>query len=86
MGGKEIIGKDFGGDGAHVALGVEEDKMYLKVTLPLSKVVEPCSMVIDQLIDKLEKIIPGDQLAMAAQAKADAKAQLVKLLSAELSG
>lgn len=77
--------KEIGGDGAKAAgaIGVEGDqlKASVAVTFPLAKVIEPVGTVIDQLVDKLEALIPGDQKAMAAQAKADARAAIVKALS-----
>lgn len=73
-----------GGDGGKVggAVGIEGDqlKAELSVTYPIEKVVEPALKVVDDLVDKLEKLIPGDQTAMAAKAKADARAALVAMI------
>ena len=74
-----------GGDGASAsgALGVENMKLKAKIEIayPLEKVVEPVLKIVDGLVDNLEKFIPGDQLAMAASAKADARASILKALS-----
>ena len=79
------VEKELGGDGAKAAAGLsvsgEALELGIKVTYPLAKIVEPAGLIIDQLVDKLEALIPGDQKAMAAQAKADARAALVKALS-----
>ncbi len=76
---------DLGGDGAKVAggLGVAGDQLQadVRVTYPIAKIIEPAAKVIDGLVDKLEALIPGDQKAMAASAKADARAALIKALS-----
>lgn len=84
---KQIVGIDqeIGGDGAklNAQLGVEASnlKLELSVTYPLEQVLTPVNTVIDNLIDKVEALIPGDQKALAEGLKTDAKAQLVKLLS-----
>lgn len=77
--------QDLGGDGAKLngGLGVAGDQLQAQVSVsyPIAKIIEPAAKVIDQLVDKLEALIPGDQKAMAASAKADARAALVKALS-----
>lgn len=77
-----------GADGAQVAakIGVEgvNLKAELAVTYPIEKIVEPAVKVINDLVDKLEQFIPGDQTGMAAQLKADAKEALVKALSEQV--
>lgn len=88
---KKIVGidHDFGnGDvkgSAAGQLGVEGSDLVAEVAVkaryPLEKVVAPAMKVVDDLIDKVEKLIPGDQTALAAGLKADAKKQLVALLS-----
>jgi hypothetical protein len=84
---KELIGVDqeVGGDGAKVkaGVGVEGDqlKVELAATYPLAKVVDPLMKVVDGLVDKLEQFIPGDQKALATTLKAEAREELVKLLS-----
>lgn len=74
-----------GGDGANAAgaVGIEGSNLKAEVSIvyPIEKIIEPAAKVIDDLVDKLEKLIPGDQTAMAAQAKADSRAALVKALS-----
>lgn len=84
---KELVKfeQGLGADGgaAQGALGVEGTnlKAVVSVTYPIEKVIAPVTKVIDDLVDKLEKLIPGDQTAMAAQVKADARAAIVKALS-----
>lgn len=77
--------KEIGGDGAHAsgAVGVAGDKLRLEFAgeMPLSKIVDPAMKVVDGLVDKLEQWIPGDQKAVATQLKAEARAELVKVLS-----
>lgn len=79
--------QEVGGDGlmAKGALGVEGVNLVAQVqmTYPLEKVVEPVMQVVDSLLDKVEAWIPGDQKAMAAQFKLEAREQLVKLLAEE---
>jgi len=84
---KELVKfeKEVGGDGAKAAgvIKVEGDqlKATVEIGMPLSKVVEPVMTQFDKLVDKLEALIPGDQKAMAATLKAEAREELVKLLS-----
>lgn len=84
---KELIGHEqaVGADGAKVAakVGVEgvNLKAELAVVYPIEKVISPAIQVINDMVDKLEQVIPGDQKAFAEQLKADAKEQLVKLLA-----
>lgn len=84
---KKIVGFEnkIGGDGAMVAGELAVDGANLaavvKIVYPIEKVAEPAFKVIDELVDKVEKLIPGDQTALAAGLKADARAALIKLLS-----
>lgn len=84
---KKIVDFDkaLGGDGAQVvgALSVVGETLEAKiaVTYPLEKVLTPAYEVIDKLIDKVEKLIPGDQSALAAGLKEDARRELLQLLS-----
>jgi hypothetical protein len=84
---KEFVKIDqaVGGDGAKVkaALGVEKDqlKLELSATYPIEKVIDPAMKVVDNLLDKVEQWIPGDQKDMANQFKKEARQELVKLLS-----
>lgn len=50
---------------------------------PIQPLVDKVMGPVDQLIDKLEALIPGDQKSLAAGAKADARAAIVKALSSE---
>lgn len=50
---------------------------------PIAPIVEKVMGPVDDLIDKLEALIPGDQKALAAGAKADVRAAIVKALSEE---
>ena len=79
------IDKEVGSDGLKVKAGlaVEGENLIAEVqaSFPIAKVIEPAMKVIDDLVDKVEKLIPGDQTMLAAGLKADARAQIVKLLS-----
>ena len=84
---KDLVGFDqeIGGDGAKVkgSLGIEMDQMKLQVavTYPIAKVIEPVMKVLDGLVDQVEQLIPGDQVALAQGLKNQAREELVKLLS-----
>lgn len=84
---KELVKfeQEFGGDGAKAKgqLGVDGDALALAISVsyPIAKIIEPAVKVIDDLVDKLEQLIPGDQSVLAAKAKADAREALVKALS-----
>lgn len=79
---------DLGGQGAKATfkLGVEGANLKAEVSAlyPIEKIVDKAMPVIDGLVDKIEQLIPGDQTKYAAELKADAKAQLVKLLSEQV--
>lgn len=64
-------------------LGIDGNDAVIQIQAryPLQAIIEPVGRVIDQLVDKLEAVIPGDQKEMAAKAKAEVRAQLVKALS-----
>ena len=74
-----------GGDGAKLngALGIDQSDIVAQVEVryPIAKVIDPVMEIVDKLVDKLEAVIPGDQKGMAMQAKADARAAIVKALS-----
>lgn len=86
---KELVSFEqaIGGDGAKLKgqLGTEaaDLKLQVAVSYPVEKILEPALKVIDGLVDKLEALIPGDQKAMAASAKADARAAILKALTGE---
>ena len=76
---------DLGGQGtvAEFKLGVEGANLKAEVSAlyPIEKIVDQVMPAIDSLVDKIEQFIPGDQTTYATQLKADAKAEIVKLLS-----
>lgn len=77
--------QEIGGDGAKAggSIGIEADqlKAVVSVTYPIAKVIEPVMKVLDGLVDKIEQLIPGDQVAIAQGLKDQARAEIVKLLS-----
>lgn len=81
--------KEIGSDGAKAvgALGVDGEslKFEVGVTYPIAKVIDPVMKVVDGLIDKVEKLIPGDQTGVAAKLKAEAREEMVKLLSEQMA-
>jgi hypothetical protein len=88
---KKIVGidHDFGGGDVKGSVGAQLQiegadlvaDVSVKGRIPLEKVMQPAKKVIDDLIDKVEKLIPGDQTALAAGLKSDAYAALVKAFS-----
>lgn len=86
---KELVSFEqaLGGDGAklHGKVGVVSTDLTVQVAVayPVEKIIEPAMKVIDGLVDKLEALIPGDQKSMAASAKADARAAILKALTGE---
>lgn len=78
--------KEIGGDGAKVkgALGVEAQDLRLEVavTYPIAKVVEPATKALDEVIDKLEQLIPGDwDKPMLEKVKLEFKEKFIALLA-----
>lgn len=85
---KELVGFDhaLGADGGKVAggLGVDGANFSANVQLlyPIAKVIEPATNLIDELITKLETIIPGDwDKPLLESVKVEYKAKLVALFS-----
>lgn len=76
---------DLGGQGAKAQfkLGVEGSNLKAEVSalVPIAPIVEKVMPAVDSLVDKIEQWIPGDQTAYAAQLKAEAREQIIKLLS-----
>lgn len=77
--------QEIGGDGAIAkgAVGIEgvNLKAMVEITYPALKVIDPVLKQVDNLVDKLEKLIPGDQLEMAAKAKVEYREALAKALA-----
>lgn len=79
---KVIVEQAIGGDGGKASLEVDGEVLALKVSYPLSKILEPVNKVIDQAIDKVEGLIPGDwDKAVLEPVRVAAKAELLKLLA-----
>lgn len=62
---KELVGKEFeiGSDGkgkAHVSVDAQSLVVGVEASYPIAKIIEPATKAVDDLLDKLEKIIPGD--------------------------
>lgn len=83
------IDHDFGGgdvkgkvDGT---IGIEGSDATIRLTVdakyPVEKVLNPAFKAADELIDKIEKWIPGDQVDQAAALKAAFRARVVQLIS-----
>lgn len=80
------IDKAIGSDGLEIeaAVGVETSniKAVVQVTYPIEKVVEPATKVANKLLDKLEKLIPGDwDKPIIEKLKEEFKNELVEALS-----
>ena len=77
--------KELGEAGAKAAgtIGIEAGllKAQVEFSYPAVKVIEPVLKVVDGLVDKLEKLIPGDQLVMAENAKAEYRKALAEAIS-----
>ena len=85
---KEIVStdKEIGSDGLKLGakLGVEGSdlKAQIEVSYPIAKIIEPATKAADELLDKIEKAIPGDwDKPMIEKFKAEYKQRLVELLS-----
>ena len=72
------------GDGKlKVALGIDQGDIVAQVEarIPAVKVIEPATKAVDNLLDKLEKAIPGDwDKPMIDKFKSEYKQDLVKYL------
>lgn len=76
--------KEIGGDGAKASGSLSVDASVIQasvvVSYPIAKVVEPILKAGDQLVDKLEALIPGDQKLVAAQLKQELREEVMKLI------
>lgn len=74
-----------GSDGkAKAAIGVEADQLVIAISAsyPIAKIIEPATTAIDNLLTKLEALIPGDwDKPLIEKVKAEYKVELIKLLS-----
>lgn len=82
---KEIVEKEIGGDGAKAGLYIDKDSLSIKISYPTQKVVEPLTKVIDNLVDKIEQFIPGDQTGMAEKLKQEAREEIAEYLADQLA-
>lgn len=84
---KKLVGveKGLGSDGEIEAqLGVEAQHFVAQVAVkyPVAKVIEPATKAVDNLLDKLKNLIPGDwDNAPIDKVKEEYKEQLIKLIS-----
>lgn len=71
------------GGKAKAAIGVEGVMLSAQISVqyPIAKIVEPALAAVDTLVDKLEALIPGDQKALAAKAKQEARDLIVASLA-----
>lgn len=77
------IEQNLGADGkVKGSVGVEgaDLKVQAEISYPVEKIITPVFQVVDSLIDKLEALIPGDQKALAAGAKSDAREAILKAI------
>lgn len=79
FGGGDVKGKVEG------AIGIEKSDATIRLTVdakyPIEKVLTPAFKAGDELVDKIEKWIPGDQTKEAAALKAAFRARIVQLVS-----
>lgn len=84
---KELFRKDFdlGSDASGQAvLGVNAEhlKLELSALYPTDKIIEPAAQAVDKLLDKLEKLIPGDwDKPLIDKLKEEFREELIKLLT-----
>lgn len=84
---KELIAKEFdiGSDAKGRALvGIEGENLKLEVSAeyPVLRIIEPATKAVDNLLDKLERLIPGDwDKPLIEKLKEEYKEELLKLLS-----
>jgi len=77
---KVLFKQPVGGDGGEVSAGVESKNLFIKVSYPVEKIVQPIK---EKFIDKLKTAIPGswdDMLIDAAWASALREVQEEQLL------
>lgn len=79
---KALLEGSVGGDGGKAGIYIEENQLAVKLSIPLEKVLEPVNKVIDEAINKLEALVPGDwDKALLEPIRVEAKAALLKLLA-----
>lgn len=85
---KKIVSFDkaIGSDGLEIeaAVGVEASNLKARVelTYPIEAVIQPATKAADKLLDKLEKLIPGDwDKPIIEKLKQEFRQELVEALS-----
>lgn len=82
MADKELVKKEFGGDGASASLLLGDGNLKLQVAYPVAKVIEPVTKAIDAAIDKAETAIPGDwDKAILEPLRALIKAEIASVIA-----
>lgn len=81
------IKEPVGSDGLIVEAAVKVDSQVLKVelagTYPIGMILEPATKAVDDLLDKLEKAIPGSwDKPLIEKVKEEYKEKLIELLTA----
>lgn len=87
------IDHDFGGGdvkgSAKGKLAIDGSDLLAEVAVqaryPLEKAITPLNKVIDEIIDKVEKFIPGDQTDIAKGLKETAHKRLLELLTEKVA-
>lgn len=80
---KTIYEHPIGGDGGKAGAYVDESNITVSVSYPISKVIEPATKAVDNLLDKLKDLIPGNwDDPIIEGLKDEYKKDLVKLIGA----
>lgn len=79
------INEAVGSDGLQVEGAIKVDQSVLKLevnaTYPVEKIIAPATKLVDELLDKIEKIIPGDQTGMVQRLKDEYKTKLIEAIT-----
>lgn len=84
---KELFKKDFDlGSDANGQVLLAVDPLVLKLSVsadyPVVKIIEPATQAVDKMLDKLEKLIPGDwDKPIIEKVKEEFREELIKLLT-----
>lgn len=80
---KTIYEHEIGGDGGMTGAYLNGGQVFVRVSYPVTKLVDPVMAQLDPLKEKLKSIVPFDSATdpLIDAAFAEAKAEIIKLLS-----
>lgn len=80
---EQPLGSDGGKFGGGVGIDNTDLVAHVEIRYPVLKLAEPILNKVDDFLDKIEQLIPGDQKAMAEAAKQDLRAAVLAYIGSK---